>query len=105
MATTAIASAPLSGKELTIPVHDADSLNHDGSHHSEDDEDDMKPTAQGADVEKAETHRSTYAELPVRRVTTAQDWEGNDDPENPHNWSTWRRAYHVIVPGCYGFVV
>ncbi|OCK79152.1 MFS general substrate transporter [Lepidopterella palustris CBS 459.81] len=42
---------------------------------------------------------------PTTRVVTAQDWTGPDDPENPHNWSMWIRAYHTIPPSLFGFVV
>jgi len=57
------------------------------------------------DLEKQPTHKSRTAGAPVRRAVTAQDWEGPDDPENPHNWSTAMKAYHVIIPGLYGFIV
>jgi hypothetical protein len=33
------------------------------------------------------------------------DWDGPDDLENPHNWSSASRAYHATVPGLFGFVV
>ncbi|KAH8711800.1 major facilitator superfamily domain-containing protein [Phaeosphaeriaceae sp. PMI808] len=33
------------------------------------------------------------------------DWNGPDDPENPHNWPTWQRFYHAIAPASLGFAV
>lgn len=36
--------------------------------------------------------------------TTALDWDGADDPENPHNWSKWKQAYHALVPSALGFL-
>ena len=41
----------------------------------------------------------------VTRIITAQDWTGPNDPENPFNWSTWKRAYHTSVPALLGFLV
>jgi hypothetical protein len=42
---------------------------------------------------------------PVRRVVTAQDWTGPDDPENPHNWSLLKKIWHTIPPALFAFVV
>jgi hypothetical protein len=41
----------------------------------------------------------------VRRVVTAQDWTGPDDPENPHNWPLRKRIWHTVQPGLFGFAV
>lgn len=38
-------------------------------------------------------------------ITTAQDWIGPNDPENPRNWSTPKKIYHVLVPSLFGFIV
>jgi hypothetical protein len=27
------------------------------------------------------------------------DWDGPDDPENPMNWSMWKKVYVASVPG------
>ncbi|KAF2175705.1 putative bicyclomycin resistance protein [Zopfia rhizophila CBS 207.26] len=35
----------------------------------------------------------------------AQDWNGPNDPLNPHNWSRWLRIYHTIPPALFGFAV
>lgn len=42
---------------------------------------------------------------PVVRVVTAQDWNGPDDPENPQNWSLWKKTYHIAPTGLFAFVV
>ena len=41
----------------------------------------------------------------LTKTTTAQDWNGPDDPENPMNWPLWQRIYHTTVPALFGFVV
>lgn len=33
------------------------------------------------------------------------DWNGPDDPDNPHNWGLASRFYHATVPGFFGFAV
>ena len=33
------------------------------------------------------------------------DWNGPDDPNNPHNWPMWLKFYHATVPGLFGFAV
>jgi hypothetical protein len=33
------------------------------------------------------------------------DWDGPDDPDNPHNWPMWLRVYHATAPGLFGFAV
>src|SRR4051812_15731378 len=47
------------------------------------------------DVEKTVTKRPEEDGQPAARVMTALDWTGPDDPENPENWSTGKKAYHV----------
>ena len=32
-------------------------------------------------------------------------WYSSDDEENPHNWSQFKKAFVLIVIGCYSFVV
>lgn len=61
------------------------------------------------DIEKT-TSRNTQgsrradAEL-SRTITSAYDWNGPDDPEDPLNWSTGKKIYHTVVPGLQAFVV
>lgn len=33
------------------------------------------------------------------------DWDGLDDPENPHNWPMHLRVYHAVMPALFGFAV
>jgi hypothetical protein len=41
----------------------------------------------------------------IRQPPRVDDWDGPDDPENPHNWSLWLRAYHTAIPALFGFAV
>lgn len=65
---------------------------------------DIEEGGGGTDVERAVTSKSER-ERKVTRVVTAQDWTGPDDPENPHNWSTFKKTWHVIQPALFGFAV
>jgi hypothetical protein len=42
--------------------------------------------------------------LPTERVNPTE-WTGHDDQYNPHNWGTWKRVYHAIIPALFGFAV
>lgn len=33
------------------------------------------------------------------------DWDGPDDPANPHNWPMWLRGYHAAIPSLFAFAV
>ena len=51
-----------------------------------------------------------FSEIDLNRRTTqqlhnTQDWEGPDDPEDPHNWNIWSRIYHTVIPALFAFVV
>ena len=41
----------------------------------------------------------------TRQSPNPLDWDGPDDPENPHNWKLWSRIYHTIIPALFAFVV
>ncbi|KAF2399651.1 putative bicyclomycin resistance protein [Trichodelitschia bisporula] len=57
-------------------------------------------------VFSAITHHTTHHTAPsIRHVTTAQDWDGLDDPENPMNWPLGLKIYHTIIPALLAFVV
>ena len=43
--------------------------------------------------------------VPLKRVVTAQNWTGPDDPENPHNWRLWKRIYNTAATGLLAFIV
>jgi hypothetical protein len=36
--------------------------------------------------------------------STALDWDGPADPENPQNWPKWKQVYHMFVPSVLGFI-
>lgn len=64
-----------------------------------------KTTGDQLDLEKMATEKSHKSEKVADRVTTALDWTGPDDPENPENWSTAWKAYHVAYVGIQCFVM
>lgn len=49
---------------------------------------------QAIDLEKSDA-RAAPSE-PLRRVVTAQDWTGPDDPENPLNWYDFPPAIYAL---------
>lgn len=53
----------------------------------------------------SEKERAGPPQVPLTRVKTAQDWNGPDDPENPQNWSLFKRAYHTAATAALGFAV
>lgn len=32
------------------------------------------------------------------------DWDGPDDPDNPHNWVLWKRIFNTLATGLLAFV-
>lgn len=36
---------------------------------------------------------------------TAQDWDGEDDPDNPYNWSILKKIYHTLTPALQSFTM
>jgi hypothetical protein len=50
----------------------------------------------------AQEERDTPVLPPASSIT---DWNGPDDPDNPHNWPLWLRLYHATTPGLFGFAV
>ncbi|KAF1972765.1 MFS general substrate transporter [Bimuria novae-zelandiae CBS 107.79] len=57
-----------------------------------------------ASVERTPTNDPSPKEAPST-TPSGTDWDGPDDPGNPMNWSSAAKAYHVTVPGLYGFAV
>ena len=55
------------------------------------------------DDEKAQTDIMPNPAPPI--LTTAQDWTGPDDPENPMNWPLAQRIYHTTIPALFNFIV
>jgi hypothetical protein len=33
------------------------------------------------------------------------EYDGPDDPDNPHNWPLRKKVYQMLIPGFYGFAV
>lgn len=50
-----------------------------------------------------DTEKQDAATVPSTLSVT--DWNGPDDPDNPHNWPLWQRVYHATTPGFFGFAV
>lgn len=67
----------------------------------------MAPVHNSPDIEKIATTntRGSQNAQPAHRTATAQDWNGPDDPENPHNWKMWKRLYHTISVGLFCFTM
>ena len=61
--------------------------------------------AAAMDLEKSQTQESKADTAEIQSVTTALDWTGPDDPENPENWSTRKKAYHIAYVGLQCFVM
>jgi len=40
----------------------------------------------------------------VASPTSAKDWNGPDDPDNPQNWALGKKLYHTVIPGSIGFL-
>jgi len=63
--------------------------------------------ARDDDLEKTMTEKSIEPgnARGVEKIVTALDWTGPDDPENPENWSTRKKAFHIAYVGLQCFVV
>lgn len=58
------------------------------------------------DLERALTEKSQHLDQPnATKIVTALDWTGPDDPEDPENWSSGKKAFHIIYVGLQGFVM
>lgn len=55
-----------------------------------------------SDVEKANVHSPGAT---TEQTPSQLDWDGSDDPDNPHNWSHSKRGCVTIVVGLVGFAV
>ncbi|KIW43435.1 uncharacterized protein PV06_04541 [Exophiala oligosperma] len=64
----------------------------------------------GGDLEKTlskstqKTHRSHRSRW-EQQITSAVDWTGDDDPDNPLNWSRAKKIYHVLIPAFQCFTI
>lgn len=57
------------------------------------------------DPEKAIAEGAETGYEPATKTVTAQDWTSLDDPENPHNWSMFKRIMHVWAVASLGMAV
>lgn len=58
------------------------------------------------DLERAVTEKSHHtSQGNATKVVTALDWTGPDDPENPENWSSGKKAFHIAYVGLQCFVM
>lgn len=57
------------------------------------------------DIEKVATHQTQAPGVVAKPVMTALDWTGPEDPENPENWPTGKKAYHIAYIGLQCFVM
>lgn len=57
------------------------------------------------DIERSATEQACPVSHKPEKVTTALDWIGPEDPENPENWSTGKKAFHIAYVGLQCFVV
>lgn len=48
---------------------------------------------------------SSFQALPAVSIMDPSEWDGPDDPENPHNWSYTKRGLVTLVIGLVGFAV
>ncbi|OAP65326.1 hypothetical protein AYL99_01298 [Fonsecaea erecta] len=61
-----------------------------------------------ADLEKTTTkasQRTSRSGHSNHVPTTAQDWDGEDDPDNPLNWPVLIKIYHTLVPALQCFTI
>lgn len=60
------------------------------------------------DLEKTEsraTQHTTRSSRSNRTPVTAQDWDGEDDPDNPLNWPVLKKIYHTSIPALQCFTM
>ncbi|OQV08629.1 hypothetical protein CLAIMM_12870 [Cladophialophora immunda] len=60
---------------------------------------DLEKTASKASHRTSRSGRSNHV------PTTAQDWDGEDDPDNPLNWPLPIKIYHTLVPALQCFTI
>ncbi|EXJ94581.1 hypothetical protein A1O1_02977 [Capronia coronata CBS 617.96] len=51
------------------------------------------------------TQTSRRSRRSDRTITTAQDWVGPDDPDNPLNWPLLKKTYHTLIPALQCFTI
>lgn len=56
------------------------------------------------DLEKAEPGLDVHDSLSIHEPG-ASEWDGDNDPENPMNWSFAKKMYHGSIPSIYCFTM
>ena len=56
-------------------------------------------------IDLAQDAPNNVKENRMSQAVTAQDWTGDDDPENPENWPLGQRVWGTLVPGIISFAV
>ena len=64
----------------------------------------MSTRSVGPQEELQDSEGSQDRGTSTERVNSTE-WTGPDDQNNPHNWSTWKRVYHAMIPALFGFAV
>lgn len=64
-----------------------------------------QPLPETMGTEHAHPTHCSPGETTLKTSSSELDWDGPDDPENPHNWRFGPKVYHVTVPGLFGFAV
>jgi hypothetical protein len=64
---------------------------------------DEKLTKATGSHDHRQSHSSKSHETVVDQDTkdNVVDWDGPDDPENPRNWSTWKRMTQVVIASAF----
>lgn len=79
--------------------------------HQENDESDLEPVVRRQATEASipqsapVSHAQNSREVIPQQNLSATDWNGPNDPDNPHNWPMSQRIYHAVTPALFGFAV
>ncbi|CAN9154833.1 unnamed protein product [Alternaria alternata] len=73
----------------------------------EDSDFEHQPPGQTANISEEQRASDRVVDKDESRTlpVSSLDWNGPDDPDNPHNWSIWKAAYHTTIPAVFGFAV
>ncbi|KAL5116646.1 hypothetical protein ACEQ8H_005395 [Pleosporales sp. CAS-2024a] len=59
----------------------------------------------GAGLVQEQSEAATAKNVGSTARVNMTDWNGDDDPDDPHNWPMWQRFYHAAAPALFGFAV
>ncbi|KAJ5876197.1 MFS general substrate transporter [Penicillium soppii] len=57
------------------------------------------------DIEQSRPSQACTADMPDEKERNLVDWDGPNDPKNPHNWPNWKKALCTISMGTLNFCV